>query len=776
MKVMEQKRAAGSGYKSVGLWVLALLGLYLCSRYSYLLFHSIAEIFSIVVACGIFMVAWNSRRFLDNNYLLFLGVAYLFVAFLDLIHTLAYNGMGVFPGYATNLPTQLWIAARYTESLSLLVAPFFIGRRLKAYPLFAAYLAAVVLVCGSIFYWSIFPHCFIEGVGLTPFKKVSEYIIALILIVSIALLIRRREAFDRGVLQLLVASVGVTIVSELAFTLYVHAYGLFNLIGHFLKIISFYLIYRAIIQTGLVNPYDVLFRNLKRSERQYRAVVEDQTELICRINPEGVLNFVNEAFCRYFGEDADVMVGNEFELPVPPKDSERVRGHFASIFKEEERVSTFEHRVTAPTGETRWLQWTVRPLTDRNGNVLEFQLVGRDITERKRAEEALRESEEKYRSMMEAMSDSVYICSPDFRVTYMNPAMVKKLGRDATREPCHKAIYGLDERCSWCVHTRVQKGEHVETEVINPKEGRFYHVSHSPIFHLDSSISKMTIFRDITQLKQAEEELRKARDELEDRVQERTAELAEANVQLRSEIEERKRAEGHIVALSQQLIQAQEIERQRLSCDLHDNLAQDLTSMKISLDTLFDDEHDASPEKKKRISGLSEMIRKAIREARNLSYYLRPGDLDELGLVHTLRRYCEEFSARNGLQVEFLSVGMDDLKLNSDTTITLYRLVQEGLTNVHKHAHARNVTIKLIASFPNIILRIEDDGRGFTLKKRLQEALQEKRMGLRSMEQRVALLNGKIEIESRPGKGTKILVEVPYKERGIGQEKDRLNC
>ena len=773
---MEQKRAAASGYKSVVLWVLALLGLYLSSRYSYLLFHSIAEIFSIVVACGIFMVAWNSRRFLDNNYLLFLGVAYLFVAFLDLIHTLAYNGMGVFPGYATNLPAQLWIAARYTESLSLLVAPFFIGRKLRTNPLFAAYFAAVVLVLGSIFYWSIFPDCFVEGVGLTPFKKVSEYIIALILVISIALLIRRREAFDRGVLQLLVASLAVTIVSELAFTLYVHAYGLFNLIGHFLKIISFYLIYRAIIQTGLVNPYDVLFRNLKRSERQYRAVVGDQTELICRINPEGVLNFVNEAFCRYFGEDSDVMVGHGFELPVPPEDSERVRRRFASIFKEEARVSTFEHRVTAPTGGARWLQWTIRPLTDRNGNVLEFQLVGRDITERKRAEEALRESEEKYRSMVEAMKAGVYICSPDLRLAFMNPAMIRRIGRDALGEPCHKVIYGLDERCSWCVHERVQEGDQVERIMLNPKDNRYYLISHLPIFHLDGTVSKMTISRDITELKQAEEELRKARDELEDRVQERTAELGEANIQLRSEIEERKRAEEHIVALSQQLIQAQEIERQRLSCDLHDNLAQDLTSMKISLDILFDDEQDASPEKKKRISGLSEMIRKAIREARNLSYYLRPGDLDELGLVHTVRRYCDEFSARNGLKVEFLSVGMDDLKLNSDTTITLYRLVQEGLTNVHKHADARNVTIKLIASFPNIILRIEDDGRGFQFKKRLQEALEEKRMGLRSMEQRVALLKGKIEIKSHPGRGTKILVEVPYKERSIGQEKDRLDC
>jgi hypothetical protein len=110
-------------------WMLILFGLYLTSLYSYLLFHSTAEIFSIVVACSVFMVAWNSRRFLDNNYLLFLGIAYLFVALLDLMHTLAYTGMGVFPGYATNLPTELWIAARYVESLSLLIAPFLLKRR-----------------------------------------------------------------------------------------------------------------------------------------------------------------------------------------------------------------------------------------------------------------------------------------------------------------------------------------------------------------------------------------------------------------------------------------------------------------------------------------------------------------------------------------------------------------------------------------------------------------------------------------------------------------------
>jgi PAS domain S-box-containing protein len=156
---------------------------------------------------------------------------------------------------------------------------------------------------------------------------------------------------------------------------------------------------------------------------------------------------------------------------------------------------------------------------------------------------ALRESEEKYRSMMEAMSDPVYICSADFRVTYTNPAMVERTGRDATGEPCYKTIHGLDEKCPWCVHEKVQQGESVETEILSPKDGRFYHVSHSPIFHVDGSISKMTILRDITNEKRAQKALRKAHDELERRVEERTGELATANELLRHEIEVRKRSE-----------------------------------------------------------------------------------------------------------------------------------------------------------------------------------------------------------------------------------------
>jgi PAS domain S-box-containing protein len=134
-----------------------------------------------------------------------------------------------------------------------------------------------------------------------------------------------------------------------------------------------------------------------------------------------------------------------------------------------------------------------------------------DINERKQVERNLRESEEKYRSMMEAMDDAVYICSDDFRITYMNPAMLKRVGYNAVGERCSKVLHGLDGQCSWCVHQRVMKGEHVRTEVVSPKDNKFYQVSNSPIFHLDGSISKLTIFRDNTEVKKIEAQLQQAR-------------------------------------------------------------------------------------------------------------------------------------------------------------------------------------------------------------------------------------------------------------------------
>jgi len=130
--------------------------------------------------------------------------------------------------------------------------------------------------------------------------------------------------------------------------------------------------------------------------------------------------------------------------------------------------------------------------------------------ERRRIDTALRESEEKYRTMMEAMDDATYICSSELKVEYMNPAMIKRLGRDATGEPCFQALHGLSEPCDWCIHSQVMNGEYVITEVSSPLDSKTFQISNSPIRNSDGSISKLIVFRDVTEFKEMETLLQQA--------------------------------------------------------------------------------------------------------------------------------------------------------------------------------------------------------------------------------------------------------------------------
>ena len=219
-----------------------LVGLSLTRLHSFLLFHTLVELTSIAIAIGIFIIFWNSRRFVENDFFLFLSIAYLFIAGVDLLHTLAYKGMGVFPDYDANLPTQLWIIARYLQSISLAVAGLLIGRKLAIRRVFIVYTLVVVFLLATLFYWKVFPDCYIAGTGLTPFKKGSEYIMSLILLASIGVLWQKRHTFPQEVLHWMIISIIAAIGSELTFTFYVGVYDFSNMVGHLLKLLSFYFI------------------------------------------------------------------------------------------------------------------------------------------------------------------------------------------------------------------------------------------------------------------------------------------------------------------------------------------------------------------------------------------------------------------------------------------------------------------------------------------------------------------------------------------------------
>jgi len=298
---------------------VVLLGLLFISEDSYLLFHSVIELFSIVVAGSIFMIVWNARSYLDNDYFLFIGIAYFFIGIIDLFHTLAYHGMGVFAATGSNLATQLWVAGRYLQSITLLIAPIFCTRKLKIRFHILIYSVVTSLLLTSIFYWKIFPVCYVEGSGLTAFKIASEYIVIAILGAAIWLLLQQRQRFDKNVLRLLIWSMVATVAAEFAFTSYVNVNGLTNVIGHFLRLISFYLAYKAIVETGLIRPQHVLFHNLVRSEEQLR----QQTEELQARNEE------LDAFAHTVAHDLKnplatliVAVDTLSDLKVPPEEWE----------------------------------------------------------------------------------------------------------------------------------------------------------------------------------------------------------------------------------------------------------------------------------------------------------------------------------------------------------------------------------------------------------------------------------------------------------------------
>lgn len=260
------------------LFGLVVLCFAILSHYNFLLFHTGIELFSIIIAFCLFIIAFHTRNLVENAYFLFLGIAYAYIGSMDLIHTLAYEGMGVFPGTTADLATQFWMIARYMESVSLFIAPWFLVNRLRIRTVVFMYSFLSLLLLASVFWWDIFPACFVPGEGLTQFKVISEYIISFILLLSIGHLYRYREYMQSQVYSLIILALITTIGAELAFTFYVDVYGLSNIIGHLFKLISFYFIYRGMVVTTLENPLETLFREINTVNAQLSRYTKELKE------------------------------------------------------------------------------------------------------------------------------------------------------------------------------------------------------------------------------------------------------------------------------------------------------------------------------------------------------------------------------------------------------------------------------------------------------------------------------------------------------------------
>lgn len=537
-----------------------LVGISLTHLYSYLLFHTLSEFFSIVVAGCVFVMTWNGRYVIRNNYLMVIGIAYLFIGGIDLVHTLTYSGMGIIKGYGNNLPTQLWIAARYMESISLMFASVMINRRMNVNYVMAVYIVVTALIFLSIFKFNIFPDCYLDDTGLTLFKKISEFIISLFLLTSLFLLITKKQAFDGKIHNLLVAVILATITSELVFAFYTDVYGISNLTGHLFKIVSFYLLYKAIIETSFRKPYAVLLRDLHQRETDnlltrkrleamvagQKAILENLNEGLLIADPQGNLTDINYAGHTMLEMEKTKTIGRHrsmffdiFEVKNPAGESISPEERPMAKILNHEKFNDYElqmhHKLT---GKSWFASFSGTPVYNEDGEFILGVLVMRDITDKKLAERELKYSHDvlekkayqqaielenerkRFYFVLEHLPAFICLIGPDYSLPYVNQYFKTRFG-DPKGKHCYHMKHRAKDVCEFCpISTVLETNTPEEWDWFDTPDKRIYHMYAYPFKDIDGTQMILEMGVDITQRIKNENKLKLYSKELELRNQE----------------------------------------------------------------------------------------------------------------------------------------------------------------------------------------------------------------------------------------------------------------
>lgn len=475
---------------------------------------------------------------------------------------------------------------------------------------------------------------------------------------------------------------------------------------------------------------------LRESERRFREMLADLQLIAVMLDLEGRVTFCNDYLLTLAGWQREEALGQDWFAMFVPGERDDVRQTFLAALPAGDISAYYENPILTRSGEQRDILWNNTILRDTAGNVIGTASIGEDITERKRAEEALRESRRNLLALIENTEGFIFAADREYKIITANENFLHEASRQLGR-PVRIGDAVMDEPASQSeIHRqrkerydRALRGERFTVELeLKPDSGsQWRQYWFSPIHNEEGGITGFTAFaRDITERKQAEADLRENRERLQ--------------------------------LLSQQLLTAQEAERRHIARELHDEIGQAFTALKLNLQSL---------ERAPAAAGLGPPIQEsigivehAIQQVRNLSVELRPSLLDDLGLIPALRWHLDRYTQRTGTAVHFTADPATGRPPPEIETVC-FRVTQEALTNVARHAQARQVWVDLRQSSDELRLTIRDDGTGFDARAARERAARGGSFGLLGMEERVLLIGGKIEIDSGPGEGTEIKISFP---------------
>jgi PAS domain S-box-containing protein len=487
------------------------------------------------------------------------------------------------------------------------------------------------------------------------------------------------------------------------------------------------------------------------------AIVESSDDAIVSKTLDGIITSWNRGAERIFGYTADEAIGQHISLIIPDACKAEEDDVLARL-RRGERVDHFETMRRTKTGREIPISVTVSPIKDAQGTIVGASKVAHDLSDQRQSEEL--------RAWLAAVVDS----SDDAIVSKTLDGIITSWNRGAERIFGYTAAEAIGQHITLIIPEdrraeednvlarlrRGQRVDHFET-VRRTRDGRPVPISLtvSPVRDARGAmIGASKVARDITERKVAEEALRRARDELEERVRERTAELSGAYEALRLEMAERQRVERERIQLLTRLVLAQEDERRRIARELHDQLGQQLTALRLTLETIKAQSVERT-ELRVQVETLLELARQLDEDIAFRLWELRPTVIEDVGLSAALTNYVHAWSKHFGIPARLHASQATDQRVTPDVETTLYRLAQEALNNVAKHARANHVDVVLAGTAGSLSLIIEDNGVGFDLSA-IEKSGQ--RFGVIGMRERAALVDAELQIESMPGRGTTVIV------------------
>jgi PAS domain S-box-containing protein len=496
------------------------------------------------------------------------------------------------------------------------------------------------------------------------------------------------------------------------------------------------------------------------------AIVGSSDDAILSKDLDGFITSWNKGAEEIFGYSAQEAIGSHITMIVPPDRIDEENEILARI-RRGERV---EHSETVRRRKDDMLldvSLTISPLKDGTGRIIGASTVARDISDRKRAERALRESEQRFRVITEASPVMVWMSGVDKLCYYFNKGWLDFVGRTLEQEAGNgwaENVHPDDfDRCLQIYVTSFDARRPFQMEYrLRHHTGEYRWILDCgvPRFAPDGTFEGyMGGCLDIHDqkctteaLRQSEERLRALSETLESEVAARTRELEKRNAEVLKQSEQ-------LRELSWQLLRTQDEERRHIARELHDSAGQILAVLSMSITTLLESTKQQAPDLAQSVEQADRLLQQLSREIRTTSYLLHPPLLDEMGLDGALSWYIDGLRQRSGLQIE-LNVSEDFGRLPGDMELVVFRMVQESLTNIHRHSGSKTASIQVVREPGKVSIEIRDKGKGIPAEKLVEIQTKGSGVGIRGMRERLRQFQGELTVESS-GQGTTLRVIIP---------------